>query len=770
MSEVSDKPKNWGNGAELVHLPESKFPKRNKLARLIAFGLLLVICAALISGYTAFQYTTEKAIIYESEKEQRLISSNLQVYRDSLAYEVERIALSEKAYNTVKSGERNLFLDQDLTPTKNNRGDRDVFLILDAEKQPAYAYRQDLPWHNRIYDGALKEQIAPTIDMLERNLRTHVDQSSLPAPLRSAMPIDLSMRDIIRFDGGIGLATVAAIAHPGSEGQQALRHAGYLIWIRQLDADLMDNFESITGMRDIYLTSSPNDADPDSVSVPLENVRGDVVAYLSWTTSAASKALYDELMPYMLAVTLVILVVALGLLYSSVRLADRLVQNEGRARFASLHDALTGLPNRTYFSEALTPMLRKTRMNNKVAGVVYMDLDHFKQINDSLGHLVGDEVICQVAERLQEVLRPNDLLARISGDEFLILLPNRADLTEIEEACFEIEQAVTKPYMVEKNRILTTASLGVVVSPEYGHEMNELLRRADIALYQAKEMGRARHVVFQQHMEERIQMRRTIEEEIERALKRNEFENFYQPIMDAKGERAVAAEALIRWNHPTRGQIAPGTFLHVAEESQLINKIGEWVLETAMKDATHMPGIQMCVNVSPNQLRHPDFPPLVERLLQKYELEPGRIELEVTEEVLMSEAENVGETLKQLHNIGVKVALDDFGTGYSSLSYLRLYNFDKIKIDRSFVEDLDHDVDAQEIMRSLIHLSEAIKMDICVEGIERKSQFQFLSEIGNPVLQGFYFARPMPLTKFRLWREGEAENALDDIELVEETT
>lgn len=768
MSEETDKSRGWATGNNPALLPADRFPRRNKMARLIAFGLLLVICAALISGYTAFQYTTEKAIIYESEKEQRLISSNLQVYRDSLAYEVERIALSEKAYNTVRANEQNLFLDEDLTPTKNNRGDRDVFLILDRDKRPQSAYRQDLPWHNEIYEGQLKDQIAPTIDALENNLLNQKDQSSIPAPLRSSTPIELSKRDIVRFDGGIGLATIAAIAQPDPNAPGVLNHAGYLVWIRQLDANLMDNFESVTGMRNIYLTSSPNAENPDIVSVPLDNASGETITYLSWTTAAASKALYDELLPYMLAVTLVILVVALGLLYSSVRLADRLLQNEARARYASLHDALTGLPNRAYFSEALAPILRKTRMEKKTAGLVYMDLDHFKQINDSLGHMIGDEVICQVAERIKGVLRPGDLLARISGDEFLILMAGRANATEVEETCLEIEQAITRPYMVEKNRILTTASLGVVISPEFGTEMNELLRRGDIALYQAKEMGRARHVVFQPHMEERIQMRRTIEEEIERALKRHEFENFYQPIMDAKGEKAVAAEALIRWNHPTRGQISPGTFLHVAEESQLINKIGEWVLETAMKDATHLPGIRMCVNVSPNQLRHPDFPSLVEKLLTRYELEPDRIELEVTEEVLLNDADGVHETLKELHRIGVRVALDDFGTGYSSLSYLRLYNFDKIKIDRSFVEDLDHDVDAQEIVRALISLGSAINVDICVEGIERKSQFKFLADVGEPLMQGFLFARPMPLTKFRLWREGAEDAALDDIELVEQ--
>ncbi|WP_068085522.1 bifunctional diguanylate cyclase/phosphodiesterase [Polycladidibacter stylochi] len=744
------------------HSPEKLSSSRRRMSRMIAFILLLVVLSALIIASLALFWSTEQAMQYEIAKERRLVSSYLQVYRNSLANEVERIAVSDKAYNAITSRKAQIFLDEDLTPTASNRGDRDVFIILNNEMKPIYTYRQDLPWHNKVFETQLGLQLKQTLANLKAAAKQRRKQANVPGPLRAKSPDPITIRDVVHLDNGYGLATVSAIIPSTriSKGKDFI--GGYLIWVRLLDTRAIDAFEASTGLKHITIGKKPEIGERQFASIPLYGSSGQEVAHVTWQTSAASGTIYSRAAPYLLGAFLVILLATLLLLRRSIRLTDELVVNEAEATHAALHDALSGLPNRTYFTLSASRALRRSRMQNLQSGLIYLDLDQFKQINDSLGHTVGDNVILQVATRLRRTIPRTDLVSRISGDEFLILINQRKSTDEILETCQLIANAVAEAIQLDGHRILTTASMGVALSPEHGADLSDLLRRADIALYEAKKAGRNRFVIFRESMEERVLMSRQMEEEIKRALKKSEFVNYYQPIMDGTGKKAIAAEALIRWNHPKQGLMPPGAFLPVAEGTPLIKEIGEWVLETAIQDAAFLPDVTMCVNVSPSQLGHPEFPSLVQRLLDKHSLPPSRLELEVTEEILLNYSESTGEILNEIQKLGVKIALDDFGTGFSNLNYLRKHRFNKIKIDRTFIEDIENEKDAREIVRSLIQLGQSIGMEVCIEGVEKANQYNVLKGMRAEILQGFLFSKPVPLAKFKLWQDDyDVEHALN---------
>ncbi|WP_208997990.1 bifunctional diguanylate cyclase/phosphodiesterase [Pseudovibrio sp. FO-BEG1] len=722
-------------------------------ARMMALLILSVVAAALAVGYVAFYWSTQRALDFEVEKEIRLVQSNLKVFRNGLANEAERIAISNKAYASVLSEESNILLDEDLTPTPSTRGDRDIFVILNKDMKPLYTYRRDLPWHSEVFEDQLRGQINDTLMELETKANTKQQELRVPEPLRSHAPLSLSLRDVVMVDGAIGLVTVAAITPSTAPPKGMPAVAGYLLWVRSLDIRSIRSFEESTGLSEMFITTNKPKADFQRVSVPLLRRSGETIANLSWKTTAASGAIFTNSSPYFLGTIAAILLTTILILLRYIKMTDRILQNEADATHAALHDALCGLPNRTWFEVFAADVLKRDRQKQRITGIVFLDLDHFKQINDSLGHSIGDEVIKLVAERLKASINPEDRVARVSGDEFLLVLSHRTKMEEIIETCMYIEKMLSDAFKVEKHKILTTASMGVAIAPAHGHDLTELLRRADIALYQAKKLGRGRYVLFEKEMEDTLQISREIEEDIKRALNANEFQNYYQPIMDQSGTNILAAEALIRWNHPKKGLLPPAAFLPVAEESMLINRIGEWVLENAIKDGATLDEVTMCVNVSPTQLRHPEFPELVSKLLEKYQLEANRLELEVTEDVLINYSETVVEVIERLRNLGVKIALDDFGTGFSSLSYLRRDLFDKIKIDRSFINGAVTDAKAREILASSITLGLRLGMQVCVEGVEEEEQKELLLTMDCPMMQGYLFSRPIPLGKFRLWRD-----------------
>ncbi|HMM88709.1 EAL domain-containing protein [Bradyrhizobium sp.] len=409
------------------------------------------------------------------------------------------------------------------------------------------------------------------------------------------------------------------------------------------------------------------------------------------------------------------------------------------------HDALTNLPNRTLFREQLEKALRLARRSDQLA-VFCLDLDHFKDINDSLGHPVGDALLKEVARRLGECITENDTVARLGGDEFAIVqFCSDCEPSAVAALASHVVEKVSAPYEVGGHQLVIGVSIGISLAPEDGKNPDELLKKADLALYRAKEDGRGTYRFFETGMDARAQARRLMELDLRAALQRDELEVYYQPIRDVAKDVVVGFEALARWNHSLRGMISPANFIPLAEETGLIVPIGEWVLRQACMDAAGWSqNVGVAVNLSPVQFKNPDLVATVKQALKDSGLPAHRLELEITESVLLQNSEATLSVLHELRAFGVRISLDDFGTGYSSLSYLRSFPFDKIKIDRSFVTELATREDSMAIVRAVTGLGKSLGIVTTAEGVETDAQFDLLRQEGCTQAQGYLFSPPRP--------------------------
>jgi len=422
---------------------------------------------------------------------------------------------------------------------------------------------------------------------------------------------------------------------------------------------------------------------------------------------------------------------------------------EASIAYMAHHDPLTGLANRLLLRERMEAALSSIKRGGNAA-LLYLDLDHFKAINDTLGHSVGDELLKVIAGRLKGCIREGDTVARLGGDEFVILLAEVEAVSEAEAVARRVREAVTAPIDIEQQRIVADASIGISIAPSDASTSEELLKNSDMALYGAKEDGRGTYRFFEPSMDAQVKARRALELDLRKALAADEFELYYQPVVNIARNEVVGCEALLRWNHPTRGLVSPAEFIPVAEDTGLIGPIGDWVLRTACAEATHWPShIKVAVNVSPHQFKAHGLVQAVVTALTDAGLPPTRLELEVTEAVLLHDNETTLNVLGKLDELGVRIALDDFGTGYSSLSYLRSFPFDKIKIDRSFVHDMTENADAASIVRAVTTLATELQMATTAEGVETVEQLERLREFGCTEMQGYLYSPPVPAGQVR---------------------
>jgi diguanylate cyclase (GGDEF)-like protein len=415
-----------------------------------------------------------------------------------------------------------------------------------------------------------------------------------------------------------------------------------------------------------------------------------------------------------------------------------------RIAYIAHHDPLTGLPNRIKFREELERTIASLRQGEHLA-LAHFNLDRFKSINNTLGVSAGDHILQQVAERLRAMAGSINILARLGSDEFAILQHGSAQPIGITELIDRIDRELAAPFIMGDKQVELGVSSGIAICPEDGAETELLLKNASVALSHAKAEGRRRNRFFVSDMETKIQVRHALEADLRRAVRDEEFELHYQPLFDLAQDRISGFEALLRWNHPYRGRISPMDFIPLAEEMGLITDIGRWVIRQACRDAAQWPDdIKVAVNVSAIQFRSGDLPGDVMAALAASSLSPSRLELEITESLLMQNREETVPTLHALKAQGIRISMDDFGTGYSSLSYLRSFPFDKIKIDKSFVNDIIDNREAQAIMRAIILLGNALGMRVTVEGVETASQFERLRMEGCDEIQGYLISRPKP--------------------------
>jgi diguanylate cyclase (GGDEF)-like protein len=409
-------------------------------------------------------------------------------------------------------------------------------------------------------------------------------------------------------------------------------------------------------------------------------------------------------------------------------------------------DSLTSLPNRAMMRQTLEEALRNAAIRRKGCAMFLIDLDRFKNVNDTLGHPIGDALLRQVAERLKSVMGNHGQVGRLGGDEFQAVLPGTVDIGLLESLARTLIEQVSRPYLIEGHKVTIGASLGVAIGDPGRASADALVRNADLALYAAKGAGRGKHCFYEPSMHSEAAERQLLENDLRQAIERGELSVAYQPIVHAAGEEISGFEALVRWQHPARGAISPDKFVPLAEEAGLIGGIGEWVLKTSLEEAALWPDhVRIAVNLSPIQFNDPTIAETVARLLGETGVRAERLELEITEGVFLADGDSTDETFAKLKKLGVRLALDDFGTGYSSLGYLKKAPLDKIKIDQSFVRGAASSTNRNAaIIRAIVTLAETLGMDTCAEGVETHDDLQLIRELGVSMVQGYIFGRPSP--------------------------
>jgi diguanylate cyclase (GGDEF)-like protein/PAS domain S-box-containing protein len=422
---------------------------------------------------------------------------------------------------------------------------------------------------------------------------------------------------------------------------------------------------------------------------------------------------------------------------------DRRRADEKIAHLAH-YDPLTNLPNRVLFREQIERQLKEAASGEQFA-LLYIDIDEFKGINDSLGHHVGDELLKTVANRIRGCIKESDLIARLGGDEFAVIQTAVASIADVENFVGRIYQEIRQPYQCLGHQLSTDASIGIAMAPQDGTDLDQLIKNADLAMYAAKSGGRRTHRFFEPSMDARAKARLMMEQDLRQALVSGGFEIHYQPLLNLGNSEISGCEALLRWRHPERGMVSPAEFIPVAEDTALINELGDWVLRTACAEAATWPDhIRLAVNVSPVQLKCQTLALRIAGALAASGLEPSRLELEITEAVLIRDDEAALAILHQLRAVGVRIALDDFGTGYSSLSYLKRFPFDKIKIDRCFVSDIEEADGSASIVQAVVNIAATLDMTTTAEGVETEAQRDILRKLGCTEMQGYLFSAPKP--------------------------
>lgn len=561
-------------------------------------------------------------------------------------------------------------------------------------------------------------------------------------------------RLVLRNSGSVPLLIVdtdlANMLEPSiADTIEPLRLIGY----RRLDDAFLRAVEQryrITGLR--LTATQPEDV---ASSKPVAAPDGRISRWLSWTPDRPGDMMIQQ---FILPLSGVAFLLAGILTYAFLRLRTATTQIATRERQIQRlagQDELSLLPNRRTFDLRLDQELAQVMRGSTALAVMLLDLDRFKAVNDTYGHKAGDELIRQVAQRLRGILRGGDTVARLGGDEFGIIQTRVVSPSDCVALGERILSTLTKPFNLLGVEVTIGCSIGIALAPQNGKDREALMRLADTALYQSKNGGRNRYSFFEAQMNRMLQLKRVVEDDLRRAIAQDELTLHYQPQVSVDGSTIVGVEALVRWPHPQHGLVAPAEFISIAEERGLIVPLGEWVLRRACTEAKRWPGIRLAVNVSPIQFRQRDFVETVLRIVEETGFERERLELELTEGVVVEDADGAEAAMMDLRAAGIKLALDDFGTGYSSLIYLRRFAFDKIKIDRSFLEYMESTGESAILVHSIAHLGRALGLRVCAEGVETEEQHRFLQAIGCHELQGFLFAKAVTPDEIDLLLEAD---------------
>jgi diguanylate cyclase (GGDEF)-like protein len=578
--------------------------------------------------------------------------------------------------------------------------------------------------------------VARVIDTLRSDKLQRSSDPIVPDPL-VAEATSVATDFVVVGDHPV-LAAVAAI-HPAPASRADVSGRPVLVALAGLDRRLMGVIERTSGVEGLRISI---EAEPGRELQSLLDAQGRIVTWLSWDTRRPMLQVVRELTPFLALVVAFFLGFAWYAIRQVGHATRELSESEAQAQKIACQDVVTGLSNRHRMLDSLDRALTARKVD-RVVTLAFLDVDGFKEINDALGHQGGDELLAAIGRRLQKAMPAEAAIGRFGGDEFVCIVDTADEASGVAAANAAV-QALAHPFSVSGQMVQIGATIGIAQAPRHGESRDDVMRRADLALRTAKRVGRGRVVDFEPGMESEYRDRGFISAELRRALAAGGFDVHYQVIVAADGQRVVGAEALLRWKHPSRGDISPATFVPIAEQTGLMMPLGEFVLRRALTDATRWSNVYISVNLSPVQVRDKSIVGVVANAIRETGIEPERVILEVTEGVLIDNPEEAKNHLEQLRALGVKIALDDFGSGFSSLSYLRRFPFDKLKIDKEFVKPLGNSENGGVIIQAMTALGRALGLSVLAEGVETEEQRILLRLAGCNEMQGFLFAKPAP--------------------------
>ncbi len=710
---------------------------RARLRLVVAIGVIAVVAIAcpVVAVLNAARRADETSL----ERERQLIQQAITDRGARILREVESVAATPGATQAIRHDHDPQWIERRIGKWLEEFFDHDVVVVVDGFDRIEYL-RSRAPGDAGATE--LAKDFAASLDLLRGRRRMPPSGAVRIIAARDAVKPGRSTALIQRFRNGPAIVAAVAV---GSDSDLAFGNAGapIVISVKYINDDMLREIGNRLRLPALHVIDETAPALGKEVAT-IAAAEGGAVARFAWQPLRPGSQIAGYLLPFV-AVAIAGLAVLIGLMVRHMRRTERAIAaGETQLRHLALHDPVCGLPNRIYFGERLETVIDEVGCGGPSAAVFYIDLDHFKDVNDTLGHHIGDELILKVTQRLSRVMRGDDLVARLGGDEFAIITSCASDSYSLQATAGRIISAICAPYAIKGHNIIIGASIGIAIIDHRASDAGDILRYADMALYRAKNEGRNRACIYDAAMDADLSQRKLLEGDLLEAIKNEGLKAAYQPIISASGETMIGVEALARWTHPRAGIISPADFIPVAEHSGLIVQLGEWMLRRACLDGRNWPGLTVAVNVSPLQFRRSDFVDVVERILKETDFDANRLELELTESTLIGNLEPAEQSMLRLKAIGVRFALDDFGTGYSSLLYLRRFPFDKLKIDSSFVRSIETAPDAAAIVHAIVSLGRGLGMKVTAEGVENAEQHLFLRAAGVHYMQGYRFGRPGP--------------------------
>jgi diguanylate cyclase (GGDEF)-like protein len=765
---------------------QGNFNKRFRRRVLLPGAVILLVTAILCGGalVAAGRGTDTMSLMAQQMEVMRATTRAF----DDLTLGQESVGLCEECIVEAASGHPDqAWLDENVGFRLFDLNNAHETYILDGNDRPIYAAVQ-----RRSAAPSEYERVAPGVGRFVKLARGEIKRPSgisnlnerLPGsppepivfppvpglsdepmtvfPTVRTTPSVVHATDLVRIGDRIAIVSAMRMARTGNDDRRATAEAPMLVNLRYLDDEFLGGVSKENYLLGARLSDSP-ELRQGETSTPLTNTDAVPLTNIFWKPMLGGAVVINALLLPAAGVfgviTLLVLLMALRMRRLMKSDDEHLVEleqahlelkaKEAQAHHLAYHDVLTGLPNRALFNDNADKAATRARHGERMA-ILLLDLDRFKNVNDRFGHFAGDALIQEVAKRLARVVDRPEAVARLGGDEFAILLNSEDVADGIENILDRILEDLHRPYDILGNQAHVGVSIGVALAPDYGTDRTDLMRKADIALYRAKDEGRDCYRFFTESMDETVQLRATLESDLRVAIATGTgLSVHYQPLVESRGGKVSGLEALLRWHHPSRGWIPPQLFVPVAEETGLIGALGDWVLGEACNVAKEWPNLSISVNLSPVQFCDEGFAERTCTLVREAGVSAHQIEFEVTEGVVLDQNEGVRGALRRLRQEGFRIALDDFGTGYSSLSYLRDFEVDRIKIDKSFIQGLGQSLDAGAIVTAVVTLGHAMGLQVTAEGVETSDQEDFLRSAGCNVLQGFLFSRAVPAHQLR---------------------